>query len=60
MEETPKDYEVPTFPELLEQEYNDLSIVGKIIYYMQDHIVLFVASSFVLGYIIGAAFGKFW
>lgn len=58
-DEQPVDYEVPTFEEVLEREYKALSFFGKVIYHLQDYVVLAVTLSGVAGYAAGATFGWF-
>ena len=60
MEEVPRDYVVESFEEKLNAAYQELSFVNKILFHMQDYIVLVTIVTFVLGYIAGMNFGKFW
>lgn len=59
-QEQPKDYEVPTFEEFLDQEYRNLNTLEKITYRLQDHIWKIISISIAGGYVAGAYFGKFW
>ena len=58
--EQPKDYEVPTFEEFLNQEYKNLGILEKITYHLQDHIWKIIFICLAGGYLAGTYFGKFW
>ena len=67
--EQPKDYleededdlpEIPTFEEFLESEYQDLTIVQKFMYHLQDYIFLALFTAFLGGYLTGIRFGVFW
>ena len=61
MEQQAKDYEeVPTFEELLKEEFGNLNLYEKILYHLQDYVILAIASSLVAGYVTGATFGRFW
>lgn len=51
--EQPRDYEVQAFEEALKEDYDKLNVLGKTIYFIQDHIVKFTFGGFGIGYIIG-------
>lgn len=56
----PKDYIVQSFDELLKEEYESLSLINKILYHMQNHMIKVILINFVIGYTIGVILGKFW
>lgn len=61
--EQPKDYaedKIPTFEEFLDQEYDNLNLLEKITYHLQDHIWKVIFITVVGGYLAGAQFGLFW
>lgn len=59
--EQPKDYEVSNaYDELIKEELKASSLFVRVVFSLQKHIFLTIASSFSLGYLAGTYFGKFW
>jgi len=56
--EQPKDYE--TFEEFLNSGYEELSMLGKITFFLQDHLWKAIFIGIMAGYLAGMTFGKFW
>jgi hypothetical protein len=58
MDEQPKDYVELDFEKLVEQEYVNLPWYLKVVYHLQDYILIAIASAFALGYLIGLMAGQ--
>ena len=58
--EQPKDYEIQTFEEMFEQEFKNLTLSERVMYHLQNHVVLLILLSFAGGYLAGTYFGVFW
>jgi hypothetical protein len=56
--EQPKDYE--ELVAYLDSGYDELTLFSKILYHLQDYIILVIGVSLALGYLLGLTFGKFW
>jgi len=51
--EQPKDYEVISFEEMLEQEYQSLTVFQKLVYHLQDYVLVYIVAAFAAGYLAG-------
>jgi len=58
-QEQPKDYEIE-IERVFEETYNALPFYKKILYHLQDFILLALVTAFLAGYLAGITFGKFW
>lgn len=56
--EQPKDYEVQTFEEALEEAYVSMTFYEKVVYFLQDYILPALFAALAVGYLAGVYFGK--
>lgn len=48
------------FDDIFEEELSKLHWSIRLLYKMQDHVILVTSISFILGYILALKFGVFW
>lgn len=57
MEEQPKDY-VDEYDKIVKEAYDASPLHVRIMYQLQEYIIVTIASAFLLGYLAGVYFGK--
>ncbi len=58
--EVEDEFKPETFEDWINQGYKELNFFSKLLYHLQDHIILTIFSSLIVGYLAGTYFGKFW